>query len=162
MRTSPFLLSCAQMQLFSFINSGFFPVMHNPVLPPTQSLVFSVHSATLAVRSLCISFLYSASNNPAVRIPSHLPASQFCILLHLPASPSLPYSSCFLPSDGIIPVILSHYRSSDANGGRANPAAGKPGPGPAPALPSFQTAVPCSVMPMMHRGSQTQSRPPGC
>lgn len=125
--TKPLLLTCAQIQLLSFINSGFFSVLHNP----------SFFCPLCNFRPLALSassFLYSASNNPAAaHTPSHLPASQLCILPHFPACPTLLLSSCHLPSDGIIPVILSHYRSSDANGCTANPAAGKPGRAPIPA-----------------------------
>lgn len=129
-------------------------VMHNPVSSPPQSLIFLSTLQLQAVRSFSAPLLYSASDNPAVRVPSHLPASQFCILPHFPSCPSLPVSSCHSPSDGIIPVILSHYRSSDANGCTANPAAGKAGPVPIPALPGSVTAVPCSVMPVMRQESQ--------
>ncbi len=126
--------------------------MHNPVLSPTLFFVFLSTLQLQTVHSFSLPFLDSASNNPAVHTPS-----QYCILPCLPACPSLFVSSCNSPSDGIIPVILSHYRSSDANGYTANPAAGKPGPVPVPALPVSVTAVPCSLMPAMHQGSQTQS-----
>lgn len=100
-------------------------------------------------------FLYSASNNPAARIHSHLLFFLHFISLSL-LVPSPLVSSCHSASDGIIPVILSHYRSSDANGCTANPAADKPGPvpgSPRSARLCNSCASPCSAMPVMHRGS---------
>lgn len=121
--------------------------MYNPILSPNSSL--------------CLCPLCNFRFFLQYTVTLHLPAHQFCPIPNFPACPFLRLSSCHLPSDGIIPVILSHYRSSDANGCTANPAAGKPGPVPVPALPGSETAVPCSVMPMMHQGSQTPSRQAG-
>lgn len=124
-------------------------------LPPNL-LFFCPLCNFRAVRSSNTPFLYSASDNPAVHthLPTCLPPTS-AFYPHFPACPSLPAGSCHSPSDGIIPVILSHYRSSDANGCTANPAAGKTGPVPVPALPGSATAVPHSAMPVMHQGSRS-------
>lgn len=66
-------------------------------LPPNL-LFFCPLGNFRAVRSSNTPFLYSASDNPAVHTPSHLPATHFCILpplpllapLSLPAPATLP------------------------------------------------------------------------
>lgn len=89
------------------------------------------------------------TQHPIILQYTYLPTS--LPILHFTPPPSvlssLPVSSCLSPPDGIIPVILSHYRSSDANGYTANPAAGSLDQCP-PVLPSSVTAVPSSVVPV--------------
>ncbi|KAI4805568.1 hypothetical protein KUCAC02_010172, partial [Chaenocephalus aceratus] len=58
------------------------------------------------------------------------------------------------------PCHIVTLQSSDANGCAANPAAGKSGPVPIPALPDSRTAAPCSGMPTMHQGSDGEQS--GC
>ena len=160
--TIPFLLTCAQIQLFSFINSGFFSVMHNPVSSRTQSLIF------LSTLQLQILFapLFS-TQHPIIlqhdyRLPSHLPASlSFAFYPYFPGSPLSPCQLVPLALRWHNPCHIVTLQSSDANGCTANPAAGKPGPVPIPALPGYVTAATCSVMPIMHQRSQTQSSKAG-
>lgn len=122
-------------------------------------LPFLSHSIAhcLSLSSFCFTlsacFSCQASNNLS---PHPHPCITFYPAQFLPSLSSSLAHSHWLP-DGVIPVILSHYRSSNANGCTANPAAGRPGPEPAPALSGSATAVSCSFMPTIDPGSQLQS-----
>lgn len=81
--------------------------------------------------------LFFFTQHPIILHYTHLP--------HLPpcppsfafyATPPPPVSFCPSSPDGTIPVILSHYRSSDANGCTANPAAGSLDRCPYPLCPA--------------------------
>lgn len=93
--------------------------------------LFWVYSADLAC------YLLRRCVNPRP-VFFHLKYIFFC----LPSCPCPAFSTCPSPSDGIIHVILSIYKSSDTNGCTANPAAGKSGRMPKLGVPSKATAAP--------------------
>lgn len=106
------------------INSGFVPVVHNPISSATPISVFCLLRSfsppvlftpfSLCQHPIILRYTYLPTCLPH-RYP--IPGSLLSLPLSAPASQPP-------PTDGIIPVILSHYRSSDANGCTANPAAG--------------------------------------
>lgn len=78
-------------------------------------------------------FSYPSKNNSAPTRHST------CIAIHpnVPGCSCVPVCSCLPTPDGIISVILSHYRSSDANGYIENPAASSLDQCPYPLCPAL-------------------------
>lgn len=93
--TIPFLLTSAQMQLFTFINSGFCS-LHNHVLSPTQSPIFCPFCT---FRLFTLLALFLSIQHPII-LYSHLPT------LLTPSFAFYPPHSFLLSCCPLLPLAL--------------------------------------------------------
>lgn len=125
-------------------------VLNIPLCSPTDSLSLSLTislSLPDAILPVSLSLAPPLSRAHSLSFPSlsfslSLAPPSLTLSRSPPLSPrifSLSQTQPLAP-DGVIVVILSHYRSSDANGCTTNPAAGKAGP--VPILPTQHSTVP--------------------